>query len=350
MKNSRTTAFRFCAMAGCAAILASSSTKIFAIEGLKISIQNSVNVVLGWPSATNETYIIQSIPALDSTNGWQTLTNFYPAFPNTNWTTYVISNAFSLPSGGGGTNGGSGGGGPPPMGAMVAGSNITSSETSSPFPELEPDDIMLPPSPWIPETLPSGAILKTDGRYVPLSSPQSGGTASPDNGSSGGSDPGFYLVVQDGVTCVGLTNGSPLSGTITIPLEIAVPNGDAIQGAALYVDGNAASGGLAQLINGLWTFEWDTTTVANGAHQLSAEVVFYDYDTFPDVTNALSITVSNVISWPFPFSQVFGQGTEMWINVQSAIIPANYAIGVYDSHTNLLPTIRRMAAFPSLGI
>jgi hypothetical protein len=46
--------------------------------------------------------------------------------------------------------------------------------------------------------------------------------------------------------------------------------------------------------------------------------------------------VSNAISFPFPFSQVFGQGIGMWINVQAAIGPADYAVAVYDSQTNYL--------------
>jgi hypothetical protein len=81
MKNFRMTARRICAMTASVAMLGLSAAKTFGIEGLTISIQNSVNVVLGWPSAPGATYIIQSIPSLNSTNGWQTLTNFYPAAP-----------------------------------------------------------------------------------------------------------------------------------------------------------------------------------------------------------------------------------------------------------------------------
>jgi hypothetical protein len=247
----------------------------FAVEGLTISIQNGTDVVLGWPSVDGETYIVQGRAAFDTNDPWQTLTNYYPAFSGTNWTTYVITNAITIQNSGGSSGGGSGP--PSPNDATIA--NVTADD--SPL-TMATGSRLVPPSPWIPASLLHGAILTTSGAYLPL--------PPPGDGTSAVSDPGFYRVVRNGVHCVGLTNGSVLSATITIPLEIAVDDGDPIDGAALYVDGAAASGGLAQLINGLWTFQWDSTTVPNGMHQLSAEVVFDDYDTFPDVTNALALT------------------------------------------------------------
>jgi hypothetical protein len=332
-------------------VLMANAIRSYGIEGLRISVQQGTNIVLGWPSCTNETYIIQYCTVLaptSPTNPWQTLTDYYAAFAYTNWTTYTISNAIPIPiPGGGGTN--NGGSGPPPLPDDATMTDATADATAVASPQtLAEGESVVPPSPWIPATLPNGAILTASAAYIPLPPPPQpspvayllhGRVVSPDGGTNGGgsgiSDPGFYLVVRDGVHCVGLTNGSVVSGTVTIPLEIAV-EGDPIQGVALYVDGNAASGGLAQLTNGLWTFQWDSTTVPNGLHQLSAEVVFYDYDTFPDVTNSLSITVSNAISWPFPFSQVFGQGVGIWVNVQSALAPAYYWIAVYGSQTNYL--------------
>jgi hypothetical protein len=339
-------------MAGCAAILGLSSAQIFAIEGLTIKIQNGTNVVLGWPSVPNETYIIQSTPALNSSNGWQTLTNFYPAAPGTNWTTYVISNAISLSSGGGsGTNGGSGGEGPPSPGVVVAGSTTAPSDTSSLSAEIGPDDIMLPPSPWLPETLPGGAILKANGTYVPLSSPQSGGTVSPDGGTpQPPPDPGFYLVVRDGVHCVGLSNNMVVSGMVTIPLEIAVPTNDYITGAVLSVDGAMTPGGAATLgPSNLWTFYWDTTAVPNGTHQLSAAVIFSEDSADVEVTNALTVTVSNLLSFPYYYSQVFGQGLQMWVNAQSAVSNVNWQVWVYNSQTNYLGYFSNYSANGSIS-
>ncbi len=42
------------------------ATPSFAIEGLKLSLQNS-NVVLRWPSVTGETFIVQYRSALEAT-------------------------------------------------------------------------------------------------------------------------------------------------------------------------------------------------------------------------------------------------------------------------------------------
>ena len=293
---------------------------------------------------TNATYIIQYTPTLNVTNGWQTLTNYYPAFPNTNWTEYTIVGAISYASGGSGGTNGQGGGGPPPLpDAATEDSTITSSDTSSPSPQLEQGDITLPPTPWIPETLPGGAILRANGTYVPLPPPpgmshgRPGGTAGPDGGVSGGGDPGFFLVVQNGVTCVGVTNGMSLGGTVTIPLEIAAPTNDFITGAVLNVDGAMAPGGAAAIgSNNLWTFSWDTTTVPNGTHHISAQVIFSEDSADIEMTNLLTVTVSNLLTFPYYYSQVFGQGLQMWVNAQSTVANVNWAVNLYNSQTNYL--------------
>lgn len=135
----------------------------YGIEGLTISVQNGTNIVLGWPSATNETYLIQTIPAFGSTNSWLVLTDNYPACATTNWTTYVITNVIPAPSGGGGGSGGGSGSPPPPDDESLTSSSTTDSSTA-----LAEGDRLLPPSPWIPATLPSGGILKPSGDIVPL--------------------------------------------------------------------------------------------------------------------------------------------------------------------------------------
>src|SRR5208282_4864964 len=237
---------------------------------------------------------------------------YYPAFSGTNWTTYVISNAITPASGGGdvagggGTSGGSGGP-PAPHDAMLATSETTSIDTVDLSEQLDAGDSVVPPSPWIPESLPNGAILKASGTYVPLAPPpcyQSNRSASQfaspddgsDDGSSGASDPVFYEVVRDGVHCVGLTNGMVLSGTVTIPLEIAAPSDDPISGAVLQVDGNPAPGGAAlQGFNNLWTFTWDTTTIPNGIHQVAAAVIFGEDATDVEMTNSLTVAITNVL-------------------------------------------------------
>jgi hypothetical protein len=219
----------------------------------------------------------------------------------------VITDLFTLQSGGGGSGTNPP---PPPPGDGpddVVGSSKSFSTASS-GPELEPGDVVVAPTPWIPETLPSGAILKPNGTYEPLP-PAPGGShgKAPPGGSGSGGDPGFYLVVQNGVTCVGVTNSMALSGTVTIPLEIAAPTNDYIVGAVLIVDGVMAPGGGAMIgTNNLWTFSWDTTTVPNGTHQMSAQVIFSEDSADIDMTNSLTVTVSNLVFFPYYYSQVFG--------------------------------------------
>jgi hypothetical protein len=336
----KTTKQRFCA-AGCLFILALSGANALAIEGLTINIQDDVNVVLGWPSVPGATYIIQSTPALNPSNGWETVTNFYPAATGTNWTTFVISNAISLSSSTGGGTSQPSGGPPTPTAQTKAASSVT----------LESGETMVPSTPWLPETMPSGAIVTASGQYVPyhpsavsITEAVTPASLTPKSGSGKSSlpgQPGFYLVVQDGVSCVGLTNGAKLSGLAVIPLEIAVPTNDIITGAVLDIDGVMAPGGAASMgANNLWTFYWDTTEVPNGVHQLSAQVIFSEESVDVDVTNSMTVTVSNLITFPNYFaSEVFGQGVGMWINAQCAVSNIDWEVAIYDSHTNYLGSL-----------
>ena len=114
-------------------ILMFSGYRASGIEGLRISIQNGTNVVLGWPSATNETHLIQYCGSLSSPASWQVLTDYYPSFGGTNWTTYMTTNTIPISDSGGGSGGGAGGSGPPsPDDATIAdGATVASSEAIS---------------------------------------------------------------------------------------------------------------------------------------------------------------------------------------------------------------------------
>jgi hypothetical protein len=138
-----------------ALILIFSGYRASGIEGLTISIQNGTNVVLGWPSATNETYLIQYASTLSTNMVWQGLTNYYPASTDTNWTTFVIEDAIIPATDGTNGSDGSDGSGPPSPDDMAAVGAVASQLTA-----LAPGDTTLPPSPWLPQTLPYGAILK----------------------------------------------------------------------------------------------------------------------------------------------------------------------------------------------
>jgi hypothetical protein len=76
--------------------------------------------------------------------------------------------------------------------------------------------------------------------------------------------------------------------------------------------------------------------VANGTHTLSAQVIFGEDATDNEMTNSLTVTVTNVLSFPYYYSQVFGQGVGMWVNAQSAQANVDWQVHVYDSQTNYL--------------
>ena len=92
---------KFCnAILGAFGLVLSSNISLFAIEDLKISVVSS-NVVLSWPSAETESYIVQYRQSLKDTNGWQTLATSWPADSGTNLTCFIHTNAVQNPVGGG---------------------------------------------------------------------------------------------------------------------------------------------------------------------------------------------------------------------------------------------------------
>ena len=279
-------------MLGISLVMASAS-QMFGIEGLTISIQNRTNVVLGWPSAEGETYIIQSRPALDANNPWQTLTDYYPAFSGTNWTTYVITNVI-VPAISGADS-------------MSATSETTSVATVDWFQQLDKGDVLVPPLPWLPASLPNGAILKASGEYVPLtpvyntSQQATGDFASPDDvTNSAPPDPGFYEVVRDGAHPFGLTNGAMLSGEVQFPIEFALDTPDEIVGVVFYDENTNYLGSFLDFAdtNGVISFNWDLTDGQG--------------DTF-DSTNFYGVFTVDLTGWPRPLTSdstnVYGVST-----------------------------------------
>src|ERR1035438_9737251 len=84
------------AIIGAVALFFTSAVHTFAIEGLQVSVQCS-NVVLSWPSAEGETYIVQYRQTLNPSDTWQTLTSSLSAVSGTNVTSFVHSNALQNP-------------------------------------------------------------------------------------------------------------------------------------------------------------------------------------------------------------------------------------------------------------
>lgn len=85
------------------AIILAGVAKMWAIEGLQISVQCS-NVVLSWPSQPGESYIVQYRPDLVPTTQWITLTNYMPPDDGTNITIFVHTNVVQHPNCGTGSS------------------------------------------------------------------------------------------------------------------------------------------------------------------------------------------------------------------------------------------------------
>src|SRR6185437_480265 len=89
-------------------------------------------------------------------------------------------------------------------------------------------------------------------------------------------DVGFYRVVRNGAHMFGVTNGTVWSGKVTVPLEVANPDGTVISISINAVDpdtGNAAPIGNSQQtgpFNAPLAATIDTTTMSNGTYNLQA--------------------------------------------------------------------------------
>ena len=78
-------------------ILLASSISSFAIEGLKVSVQQT-NAILHWPSDPSETYIVQYRSNLSASASWLTLTDLYAADSSSNVTYFLHYNFRDLPA------------------------------------------------------------------------------------------------------------------------------------------------------------------------------------------------------------------------------------------------------------
>jgi hypothetical protein len=308
-----------------------------AIEGLKISVQGS-NVVLSWPSTNIETYLVRYRPDLSTNSTWTNLADFYPA-SSSNITFFVQSNIVQYPLVfGGGTN--DGGGSPPsPDSDTTSGPSVPMVMSTNGTGEAAPLAIYPPGfnlTGFIIFDPATGEWISGNGYVVsPTSSTQAGG-AQPldDSGTNSTSDPGFYEVVQDGIQIFGLTNGAVLSGVVQYPIEMAwTNNSDQVVGISFYdANTNPIIGAYAQSSgsNG-WQMVWNTPVSLNGNYSVYAELDFASNN--PVVSNPVSVTVNNVISFPNYFTQTFGN--QMWIYAQT-ITNTAFQIDMYDENTNYL--------------
>lgn len=330
-----------------AGLMLASAIPALAIEALHLSVQCS-NVVLSWPSAEGETYIVQYRQTLNPSDSWQTLTSSCPATSGTNITVYVHSNIVQNP--GCGCDGGS-------FAAMISGGNALALAAAEPIklmPMAIPTNgsggavpvVLYPPGfdlsgfvifdPDTGESV-SGAGYSTSA--FSLSNPLLDGPQPLDGGSgSGGNAPapetGFYQVVRMGAHLMGITNGTTLSGVVSIPVEVGNDSGGLVN-SSLTEDDSPVGGSIQTApFNFPLALTVDTTLMSNGVHQISASARWEDTNggAWEADSPPVAVNVYNEISFPNWMPQ-FGQlGNSLLIWANSAHPSADWWIDIYDSH------------------
>lgn len=332
------------AIIGAVALSFAPAINTFAIEGLTLSVP-ATNVVLSWPSDPSETYLIQYRHTLDATDSWTTIADFYPPdYTGLNITYFYDTN---IDYGAGGSGGSAGGGG-----SMMVMSTMQSQPLAMPndgsgdavplslYPlgfDLSNFLIFDPASSqWVSgASYSADATASSNSGLTPLAGPIPLGDGS---GGGGGSTvipgTGFYRVVRDGMHIFGLTNGVVLSGTVEFPIEMGLASTDEIIGVVFYDENsNPIIGATGDGSGNGWKLTWNTLAAENGTYNLYAEV---DYASDPpDVSIPVSVTVSNVISFPNYFSQIFGG--QMWVYAET-VPNATYTLDMYDENTNYIGT------------
>ena len=287
-------------------LLAASAHELFAIEQLRIALQDT-NVVLSWPSVTNETYLIQHRATLDPADPWQTLAIVYPAKQNTNWTVFTHTNQVQMPAQQGGTNGG-GGGPPPPMSLLSGGEGSDSGFTTSGrrviVPPPPPPLPTLPPLPWEASTV---TQRSASGSFSSLNGENGGSANAESTGPAVGQ--GFYRVVRTGPHFWGITNGMVISGKLTMPIEIGVDSTERLSGLQIYTgtdpDVHIPIQGIEFLEpdGEMPTAYWDTTLMPNGTFPIHFNVsVSVGSGSYIVESAAVTVTVSNQVWFPDPWN------------------------------------------------
>lgn len=327
-----------------------------AIEGLKLQI-HCPNVVLLWPSAEGETYIVQFRETLDTNSSWVTLTNQMPPDAGTNITVFVHSNRVDCPPG-------------QIIGVMRStdGENASLSSTAAPLTIEEENQLWqaseearlaalyekcklegrephewelkntppLPPSPEevMQQLLKANADKAAGPSIAKVENAQAdetgleGGANGPQPAGGGSGEPGcgFYRVVRNGVHTVGLTN-TPLSGLRSFILEVGLDDTSApVIGFSV---GRHDQGSL----NGLTTspaterlqIAWDTAQTTNGTYSLVPEVELADGTV---ITGAVkTVTVENAISFPNGYQYA---GDAMYLQAHTLHTNGTWHMDFYD--------------------
>ncbi len=341
---------------GALALLVITVPHTFAVEDLRIEI-DCPNVVLSWPSVdwSGETFIVQYRPDLSTNSTWTTLTNSMPADFGTNRTYFVHADMVQCSTND--YSGGGGGGGEPP-----GPESASQGEDSDWFqPMVVRKDGSLPPLPlaiYPPGIdLPEHIIIWPDGSfdawtkelseaYAKINAEsQSDGSGGPqtENGGedSGGSvSCGFYRVVRTGVWLYGLTNGTALSGIVTLPVEAGYTNGT-LSSVTISANGSPIEGTamLSAPLPGMLSFAVDTRRLLNGDYYFQANGV-WTFDSTNEFDAAYTqfyspvvfVTVSNQVTYPDWVEDY--RDDLMLIKITSTLTNVDWQLDVYGETGN----------------
>jgi hypothetical protein len=272
------------------------------------------------------------------------LSTNWPAASGTNRTVFVHINGADCSGGGMAMMAGSGSGTSAGAGASAKPTKKSSGEPpewakefiSYEFPKLPWDEKtqvsiaesypgILPSLPW-DEKVQEEIICQHEAEAKRLS--DTGSSVALMSGESGCVPAGFYKVVRSGVHLLGLTNGTPLSGTVGFEVEIGWPDEDEL----LYVgfeptEASDAPSGVryyhADETNRSPLLVWETARVPNGTYVLKPTAFFSGNIELGGTP--ISVTVSNPIQIPDWFDTF---GTNLPIRAKIATNTAPYTITI----------------------
>ena len=287
--------------------------------------------------------------SVNATDAWQTLTSSLSAASGTNITIFVHSNIVQNPSCG--CDGDS-------FADMDSGENalaIEMAEPIAPMPMAIPINgsgdgvpvMLYPPGfdlsgfvifdPVTGESV-SGAGYST--RTFSLDSPLLDDPQPLDGGGGNGpaTETGYYQVVRGGTQLIGITNGTTLSGVVTIPLEVG--NDSGILANLSLTEDNVPVGNVSieavpfplplHLVA-------DTTQMSNGVHHISASARWEypgnetneDGGSFEADSPPVAVNIYNEFSFPNWMPRFGELGDSLLVEAQSAHTNATWYVDVY---------------------
>ena len=322
------------------ALLLTGAAGLQAVGDLQISLQGT-NVVLSWASTNSDYYLVQYSTNLHSSHPWQTLTNWMPGSDGTN-TVFVHSGAFHIPTVS-----------PDSLGYndLLSAQTLNQEEVPLAMRANAPDSAA-PVFLYPPGFDFSGFLL-----YDPVTQTWRSGNGftrdNPPNPLNPGTNTNstvtmpvmyFYRVGRNGVYLSGLTNGTTLSGTVSIPLEVVGIEGETVAGVSLFDNGSlikvidVSSNSIPDHV------DLDTTRLGNGVHNITAWIECIpsysnetNYVQMTSESSPVSLSTSNEISFP-DWMDDFGEiGNRLSINAQTIYTNVPVRIDVIGSQgTNLL--------------